>query len=81
MIDVSLSAFALSHFLFVSSFQMGSANINDRSQKGGGDSVIALVVEDNGLIHSTMEAMLEPRRLNNQAISSKAVKTSALALS
>ena len=33
---------------------MGSANINDRSQKGDGDSEIALVVEDNDLIHSTM---------------------------
>ena len=34
---------------------MGSANINDRSQKGDGDSEIALVVEDNDLIHSTMD--------------------------
>ncbi|KAK7030848.1 hypothetical protein VNI00_013956 [Paramarasmius palmivorus] len=33
---------------------MGSANINDRSQKGDGDSEIALVVEDNDMIESTM---------------------------
>jgi len=33
---------------------MGSANINDRSQKGDGDSEIALVVEDTDLVHSTM---------------------------
>ncbi|KAF8151528.1 phospholipase D [Crassisporium funariophilum] len=33
---------------------MGSANINDRSQKGDGDSEIALVVEDNDMIDSTM---------------------------
>ena len=34
---------------------MGSANINDRSQKGDGDSEIALVVEDNDMIHSEMD--------------------------
>ncbi|KAF8900846.1 hypothetical protein CPB84DRAFT_1836517 [Gymnopilus junonius] len=33
---------------------MGSANINDRSQKGDGDSEIALVIEDNDMIESTM---------------------------
>lgn len=33
---------------------MGSANINDRSQKGDGDSEIALVVEDTDLVQSTM---------------------------
>ncbi|KAJ6632257.1 phospholipase D/nuclease [Mycena sp. CBHHK59/15] len=34
---------------------MGSANINDRSQKGDGDSEIALVVEDTDMIESTMD--------------------------
>ncbi|KAF7358545.1 Phospholipase [Mycena venus] len=34
---------------------MGSANINDRSQKGDGDSEIALVVEDTDMIDSTMD--------------------------
>ncbi|KAL5513890.1 hypothetical protein ACEPAG_2651 [Sanghuangporus baumii] len=34
---------------------MGSANINDRSQKGDGDSEIALVVEDNDMIETTMD--------------------------
>lgn len=33
---------------------MGSANINDRSQKGDGDSEICLVVEDTDMIQSTM---------------------------
>ncbi|KAG8689912.1 hypothetical protein FRC11_014925 [Ceratobasidium sp. 423] len=33
---------------------MGSANINDRSQKGDGDSEIALVVEDQEEIETTM---------------------------
>ncbi|KAJ6550871.1 phospholipase D [Mycena vulgaris] len=33
---------------------MGSANINDRSQKGDGDSEIALVVEDGDMIQATM---------------------------
>jgi len=33
---------------------MGSANINDRSQKGDGDSEICLVVEDDDLIQTTM---------------------------
>ncbi|KAF9652544.1 phospholipase D [Thelephora ganbajun] len=33
---------------------MGSANINDRSQKGDGDSEIALVVEDNQILQTTM---------------------------
>ncbi|RDB28300.1 Phospholipase D1 [Hypsizygus marmoreus] len=34
---------------------MGSANINDRSQKGDGDSEICLVVEDNETIDSMMD--------------------------
>ena len=34
---------------------MGSANFNDRSQKGDGDSEIALVVEDQDMIDSTMD--------------------------
>ncbi|KAH9840894.1 phospholipase D/nuclease [Rhodofomes roseus] len=34
---------------------MGSANINDRSQKGDGDSEIALVVEDEDMIETTMD--------------------------
>jgi phospholipase D1/2 len=34
---------------------MGSANINDRSQKGNGDSEIALVVEDGDMIDSKMD--------------------------
>jgi phospholipase D1/2 len=34
---------------------MGSANLNDRSQKGDGDSEIALVVEDTDEIESTMD--------------------------
>ncbi|KAI0824300.1 hypothetical protein BC628DRAFT_1339507 [Trametes gibbosa] len=33
---------------------MGSANLNDRSQKGDGDSEIALVVQDGDMIDSTM---------------------------
>jgi phospholipase D1/2 len=33
---------------------MGSANLNDRSQRGDGDSEIALVVEDTDLIQTTM---------------------------
>ena len=33
---------------------MGSANINDRSQKGDGDSEIALVVEDDEDLQTTM---------------------------
>lgn len=33
----------------------GSANINDRSQKGNGDSEIALVVEDTDMIESKMD--------------------------
>lgn len=33
---------------------MGSANINDRSQKGDGDSEIALVVEDTETLQTTM---------------------------
>lgn len=39
---------------------MGSANINDRSQKGDGDSEIALVVEDDDLIQSTMDGVPYP---------------------
>ncbi|EKM50988.1 uncharacterized protein PHACADRAFT_151417 [Phanerochaete carnosa HHB-10118-sp] len=34
---------------------MGSANINDRSQKGDGDSEIALVVEDDDMIETYMD--------------------------
>jgi phospholipase D1/2 len=34
---------------------MGSANLNDRSQKGDGDSEIALVVEDTEEIETTMD--------------------------
>lgn len=34
---------------------MGSANLNDRSQKGNGDSEIALVVEDDDMIESYMD--------------------------
>lgn len=34
---------------------MGSANLNDRSQKGDGDSEIALVIEDTDLIDSRMD--------------------------
>ncbi|EMD36120.1 hypothetical protein CERSUDRAFT_116030 [Gelatoporia subvermispora B] len=34
---------------------MGSANINDRSQKGDGDSEIALVIEDDDMIDSQMD--------------------------
>ncbi|KAJ6535117.1 hypothetical protein B0H19DRAFT_1185017 [Mycena capillaripes] len=34
---------------------MGSANLNDRSQKGDGDSEIALVVEDTDMVDSTMD--------------------------
>lgn len=33
---------------------MGSANFNDRSQKGDGDSEIVLVVEDEDMIKTTM---------------------------
>lgn len=33
---------------------MGSANINDRSQKGNGDSEIVLVVEDEDMVDSKM---------------------------
>ncbi|KAF8811342.1 phospholipase D [Phlegmacium glaucopus] len=39
---------------------MGSANINDRSQKGDGDSEIALVVEDNDMINSSMNGVHYP---------------------
>ncbi|KAJ7760900.1 phospholipase D/nuclease [Mycena maculata] len=34
---------------------MGSANLNDRSQKGNGDSEIALVVEDHDMVSSRMD--------------------------
>ncbi|KAG8952526.1 hypothetical protein FRC00_006757, partial [Tulasnella sp. 408] len=34
---------------------MGSANINDRSQKGNGDSEIAIVVEDTDVLETTMD--------------------------
>lgn len=34
---------------------MGSANINDRSQKGDGDSEIAVVVEDTDQIQTTID--------------------------
>jgi len=39
---------------------MGSANLNDRSQKGNGDSEIALVVEDEDMINSTMNGVPYP---------------------
>jgi len=39
---------------------MGSANINERSQKGNGDSEIALVVEDDDMINSTMNGVPYP---------------------
>jgi len=39
---------------------MGSANINERSQKGDGDSEIALVVEDQDMMHSTMNGIPYP---------------------
>jgi phospholipase D1/2 len=39
---------------------MGSANINDRSQKGDGDSEIALVVEDDDMINSSMNGVPYP---------------------
>ncbi|KAG8876589.1 hypothetical protein FRB98_007233 [Tulasnella sp. 332] len=34
---------------------IGSANLNDRSQKGDGDSEIAIVIEDTDMIYSTMD--------------------------
>ncbi|KAI0028033.1 phospholipase D/nuclease [Vararia minispora EC-137] len=34
---------------------MGSANLNDRSQRGDGDSEIALVVEDEDMVKTTMD--------------------------
>jgi len=34
---------------------IGSANLNDRSQKGDGDSEIAVVIEDTDMINSTMD--------------------------
>jgi len=40
--------------LVLNLLQMGSANINDRSQKGDGDSEIALVVEDEEILQTTM---------------------------
>jgi phospholipase D1/2 len=36
---------------------MGSANLNDRSQKGDGDSEIAMVVEDGDMIDSRMDGV------------------------
>lgn len=45
-----VSSFLLTH----GNLQMGSANINERSLKGDGDSEIALVVDDTDLIQSTM---------------------------
>jgi phospholipase D1/2 len=36
---------------------IGSANFNDRSQRGDGDSEIAVVVEDTDMIQSTMDGM------------------------
>lgn len=41
---------SLSYF----AFKLGSANFNDRSQRGDGDSEIALVVEDSDEIRSSM---------------------------
>lgn len=46
---------------------MGSANINDRSQKGDGDSEIALVVEDGDMVDSTMDG--EPYQVSRFAAS------------
>jgi phospholipase D1/2 len=46
---------------------MGSANINDRSQKGDGDSEICLVVEDMDMIESTMNG--EPYNVSRFASS------------
>jgi phospholipase D1/2 len=46
---------------------MGSANINDRSQKGDGDSEIALVVEDTEMLHSRMNG--EPYMVSRFATS------------
>ncbi|EIW52191.1 phospholipase D/nuclease [Trametes versicolor FP-101664 SS1] len=46
---------------------MGSANLNDRSQKGDGDSEIALVVEDEDMIESTMNG--EPYQVGRFAAS------------
>jgi phospholipase D1/2 len=46
---------------------MGSANINDRSQKGNGDSEICLVVEDTDMIESTMD--YEPYQVSRFAAS------------
>ncbi|OJT05426.1 Phospholipase D1 [Trametes pubescens] len=46
---------------------MGSANLNDRSQKGDGDSEIALVVEDEDMIDSTMNG--EPYQVGRFAAS------------
>jgi len=39
---------------------LGSANLNDRSQKGDGDSEIALVVEDDDFIDCTMNGQRYP---------------------
>jgi len=44
---------------------MGSANINDRSQRGDGDSEICLVVEDQDMIDATMGG--EPYRVSRFA--------------
>ncbi|TEB25730.1 phospholipase D, partial [Coprinellus micaceus] len=44
---------------------MGSANINERSQKGDGDSEICLVVEDDDMIDSTMDG--EPYQVSRFA--------------
>ncbi|KAF8622038.1 hypothetical protein AX15_007323 [Amanita polypyramis BW_CC] len=44
---------------------LGSANFNDRSQRGDGDSEIALVVEDNAEIKSTMGG--QPYRVSSFA--------------
>ncbi|KAG2131140.1 hypothetical protein BD769DRAFT_1452087 [Suillus cothurnatus] len=40
---------------FIEKIHMGSANLNDRSQKGDGDSEIALVVEDGDMVRTTMD--------------------------
>lgn len=44
---------------------MGSANINDRSQKGNGDSEIVLVVEDEDMVDSKMNG--EPYQVSRFA--------------
>lgn len=51
----------------------GSANINDRSQKGDGDSEIALVVEDTDLVKTTMDGKPVSLILNYAATSAEII--------